>query len=538
MQKKRKLHTYFLFVFLVAVLVFISACSGGNNNNNSTSAPSTPSTPAPSANDGAVTEEKSSLLSDTPVSFRWFIAERRDAPIQNDWEIIKKIFESTNVQIDFEVVPENGLVEKQQIMLATNSVTDFMPINHVDARVYGPDGVFLNLNDYTHLTPNINAFFEQYPDAKAMVTADDGGIYSMPTLAALDFNYTWIVRGDLMDEYGINNPTNPNEFYEMLKIFKQNNPDSYPLIPERNSFDGGFTLFTAMLKMFSGLEGYIPFDPSQGKYVYAPEHPGFRDTLEYMHKLNQEQLLDPEFAIITSAQWDERMLSGKSYVTWYWKTRIKTKNKTAASAGTIPGYEVRAIPMFGADGVEVYQFARARHVNAGTAISNSVHDKETAVKFLDYLIGDEGSNYTALGIEGVTYEMVDGQPRYLEAIGDLNTSRAEFGIGYNRFNFNQEKTAIATLLDEGEIAIEEMYAPFVKQAPGALILTDAENEKFNDLYSNLKVYIDQKVAEFIANRTPINDNTIQDFINTSKSLGSDEILEIYNTAHQRAYGSN
>lgn len=506
---KQKFRFYVLAAVVLVLLVLISACSGGNDNSSSTS----PSAPSPSSsgsgnsgsgnNGGGSTDGDSTWLTDESKTFRWFISERRDAPIQQDWPILQEIFNQTNVKVEFEVVPENGLVERQQIMIATNSVTDFMPVNHSDARLYGPDGVFLNINDYLHLMPNLSAVFERFPNAKAMVTANDGGIYSIPNVDPEDFNFVWIVRKDLMEEYGIDNPTNPDEFYNMLKVMKEHNPDSYPLIPERNVFDGPATLVTAMIKMFTGLEGYIPYDPYAEEYKFAPDHPGFRDMLEYMHKLNAEGLLDPEFAIITSAQWDERMLSGKSFVTWYWKTRVKNKNTTAQNAGLIPGYEVAAIPMFGADGVPVYQFSRDRHMNHGIGISSKVHDPELAVRFLDYLVGP-GSIITALGLEGVTYEIVDGEYKYLmDEIGSLNNARTEHGVIYNRFNQNTEISFHAQTFDEGETAIQEMYEQFVVPAPPPMILSDEENERYSDLISTVTPFMDEKIAEFISGRTPI-----------------------------------
>jgi len=44
------------------------------------------------------------------------------------------------------------------------------------------------------------------------------------------------------------------------------------------------------------------------------------------------------------------------------------------------------------------------------------------------------------------------------------------------------------------------------------------------------------VTEFVTGKTPINDSTYQEFINQAKKLGSDELLEMYNTAYKRTYG--
>ncbi|WP_461671145.1 extracellular solute-binding protein, partial [Mycobacterium tuberculosis] len=218
--------------------------------------------------------------------------------------------EATNVKIEFEPVAD-GWAEKQQILIATNSVPDFMMTGHTDARTYGPEGVFLDLGKYLDQAPNLKKFFEQYPEAEAVVTGADGGIYSVPTIEGKGFNYSWLVRRDLMDKYGIKDPANPEEFYQMLKTLKEHHPDTYPLVPERATHINADSLFAPFLTAFTGLSGFVAFDPSHKEYKFAPEHPGFKDTLEYMNRLYNEKLLDPEFLIMKSAQWEEGLLSGK-----------------------------------------------------------------------------------------------------------------------------------------------------------------------------------------------------------------------------------
>lgn len=517
---------------LLAMGLALAACTGGGGGAGNAPPSAAPETPA----ENALEDGK---LSAQPITFKWLASDRREAPIRNDWPTFQRIFDRTNVKIEFEPVPD-GIQEKRQILIATNSVTDFMPVPHTDARIYGPEGVFLNLNDYLDIAPNIKKFIEEHPEAVAQSTGPDGGLYSIPVREGLGFNYSWIVRQDVMDELGLEAPTNPEEFYQMLKAMKAKYPDLYPLVSERGQFNGADQVFTALLRAFSGLEGYLPLDPKTGEYVFAPDHPGFKETLLYMNKLHAEALLDPEFAIITSAQWEERMLSGKSFVTWFWKTRVQMFNDTAAGSGMIPGYDVNVIPQFAAEGVDVYQYSRAVYSGNGIAISGKVSNKEVAVRFLDYLLSPEGSDYLALGIEGETYDRSEGEPKFLESLGPGPYSflRGDYGVWYPDINLDMGKSRLAERLSERAQQIEEIYMPIVVQAPGALILNDEENELQKELLNNLTVYMDQKIAEFIAGRTPINDDTLQAFLKQCIDLGAYELRDMYNVAHQRAYGGS
>ncbi|MBD2847448.1 extracellular solute-binding protein [Paenibacillus sp. IB182496] len=513
-------------------LLALGACSGNTENQPSSGAGSSETSTA-----GSEAQTGQGRVSDEPLTFKWLAYDRREAPIKEDWPVFEAIRDQTNVTVEFELAP-GGLAEKRQIMIATNSVTDFIPVPHSDARTYGPDGVFLNLADYMdEYAPNLKQFFAEYPEAEALVTGEDGGIYAVPTLEGVGFNYAWIVRADLMDEYGLDNPTSPDEFYTLLKTLKQHHPDTYPLVPERGNHNGPATLFTPILRAFSGLEGYIPMDPESDEYVFAGDHPGFREALEFMHKLHEEELLDPEFAILKPAQWEERMLSGKGLVTWFWKTRVASFNSAADEAALIPGFQMSAMPQFAAEGVTDYQYSRDYIGVNGIAISGQIKEKEAAVRFLDYLVGEEGANYLAYGIEGTTYEFVDGEAKFLESLGPAPYAllRGEYGVWYPEINLNNGKSRAAERLSEEAQAIEDMYSPIVRQAPKPLVLTAEETELQIAKQSNLNTYMDQKISEFIAGRIAITDESIADFIAQCRKLGAYELRDMYNAAYERVY---
>lgn len=524
---------------LTAMVMLTVACSSGNAGNGGTAGTAGTAAPGEGATAAPTEAASSTLLTDKPITFKWMVSDRKEAPVRNDWPVFEIIREQTNVSVQFEPVPD-GWAEKQQILIATNSVPDFMLTSHVDARTYGPDGVFLDLGPYLEQAPNLKAFFEQYPEARAVVSGPDGGIYGVPTLEGKGFNYSWIVRRDLMDKYGIQDPTNPDEFYEMLKTLKENHPDTYPLVPERATHLLADSMFTPFLTAFTGLSGFIAFDPFEQQYAFAPDRPGFKDTLIYLNKLYNEKLLDPEFLIMKSAQWEERMLSGKGLVSWFWKARVQAFNNNAEKAGMIEGYNMDTIPLFAAPGIEPYLFSRSMVGTSGISIAGNVKNPEVAVRFLDYLVGEQGSDLLSLGIEGETYERVDGKARYLESLGPgpYPLLRGEYGIWYPGIALDFGKAREAELLSEAAQRIEDLYMPKLVDAPKALVMTAEETELEKAKKTNLDTYIDQKISEFISGRTPINDDTLQDFVAQCVKLGAHELRDMYNASYQRTYGGS
>jgi putative aldouronate transport system substrate-binding protein len=476
-----------------------------------------------------------------PITFSWLAYDRPEGKVRQDWEIFKEIEAKTGVKVEFQVVSQEGLKEKKQIMIATNAVTDFIQVDTLEGRQHGPDKVFLNLKDYMDKAPNMKAFFDKYPEAKAIATGADGGIYTVPVIEGdaegKGFNFIWYTRKDIMDKYGLKAPTTLEEFYQYLKTLKEKQPDTYPLI--NNAIVGDTGLFTTFGRAFTGIHGFYNVDPATDKYAFAPYHKGYKDSLIFLNKLFTEKLLDPEFSMITQAQWEERILKGKSLVTFFWKADLETLMDKGRKAGTAD-YTLDAIPQFAADGIKNYQFSRSVVGATGRAISAKVKDKDRAVQFLDYLLSEEGSNYLSLGIEGKTYTKENGVPVYNKDFGasPFTTLRKDWGVWYDMVTLDNAKSRAVweSGLSEKSKAINKLYESVIIPAPKQIVKTSEELELEKSKLNNLNKYLEQKLTEFVSGKTPINDKTWQEFIDQTKKLGADELLNMYNAAYTRTYG--
>lgn len=479
-----------------------------------------------------------------PITFSWLVYDRTEGKVRPDWEIFQEIEKKTGVKVDFQVVSSEGLAEKRQIMIATNTVTDFIQVSTQDGRDYGPEKVFLNLKDYLDKAPNLKKFYDKYPEAKAQATGADGGLYTVPVLEGdaegKGFNFVWLVRKDLVDKVNLKEPTNPDELYQYLKTLKEKYPDAYPYSPAAVTGDVG--LYTVMGNMFTGISGFFNLNPQTGKYAFAPNEKGFKDAIVYMNKLYSEKLLDPEYPFLTAPQWEERIMKGKALVSFYWKANLATLTESAKKAGAPADYELDAITPVVAPGVKNYLYSRAVVGSTGRAVSAKVKDKDRAVQFLDYLLSEEGTNYLALGIQGKSYTLDNGKPVFMKEFGDTPyvPLRRDFGVWYDMINLNNAMSREAWERSSSDKmkAINTKYEKYIIPAPKASVKTKEELELEKSKLSNLTKFLEQKMTEFVTGKTPINDTTYNDFIAQAKKLGSDDLLNMYNTAYARTYGSN
>jgi putative aldouronate transport system substrate-binding protein len=81
-----------------------------------------------------------------------------------------------------------------------------------------------------------------------------------------------------------------------------------------------------------------------------------------------------------------------------------------------------------------------------------------------------------------------------------------------------------------------LYASVLLDAPKSLILNGEETEIQKAKTENLNTYMEQKISEFIAGRTPINDDTLKAFVDQCVKLGAYELRDMYNANLKRVYG--
>jgi putative aldouronate transport system substrate-binding protein len=257
-----------------------------------------------------------------------------------------------------------------------------------------------------------------------------------------------------------------------------------------------------------------------------------------MNKLYNEKLVDPEFPLLTRAQWEERLLTGKSLVTYSWKSDFDPLIKKARTAGSNQ-FDMDAIPQFAAPGIKNYQFGRPEVGTNGISISANVKDKDAAVKFMDYLLGEEGRNYMSLGILDKTYKLENGKPRYMEEFGSSPyvPLRRDWGVWFQTISLNNavSRDAWERGLDDKFKAINANYEPYILSYPKSFVKNQDELELEKSKLNNLNKFLEQKITEFVSGKAPISDDALNQFIDQAKKLGVDEIVAMYNTAYKRTY---
>ncbi len=150
--------------------------------------------------------------------------------------------------------------------------------------------------------PNWAKYFESNAETLKKVKSSDGHIYSFPMVREepyhygvrdlLQINKTWL------DELGLSVPTTTDEFYTVLKAFKENaGKGSIPSNVVPFYFKNLTANVGGALDIFNSFGVYVStenFDVTvddNGKVVYNFANPDIKEPLKYIHKLMKEGLI-------------------------------------------------------------------------------------------------------------------------------------------------------------------------------------------------------------------------------------------------------
>jgi len=157
----------------------------------------------------------------------------RKSPIQPEWGdmgFFKEMEAKTNIKFTFRTATADDYTQKKQLAFASMDLPDLFyggELTLEEEADFGSQGLLVPLEDLIDkYAPNLKKLMEENPAIKASITTPDGHIYALP---GIDQNITsktpimWMNK-PWMDQLGVGAPTTMEEFYELLKAFKEKDP--------------------------------------------------------------------------------------------------------------------------------------------------------------------------------------------------------------------------------------------------------------------------------------------------------------------------
>lgn len=470
-------------------------------------------------------------ITEEPIELTLFYA-RTDSKKQEDLAIWKEIAKLTNVSL--KTVNSVNVSDRTQafnIMMASGDIPDLTVYDDgiKSGTEYGMKGAFAKIDELINDdTPNLKREFER-PVVKNKITAPDGHIYYIPGLNPEGIAARgWFVRQDWLDKLGLDTPTNTEEYYEVLKAFREQDPNGNGQQDEIPYFSRFNTSGVAdLLSLWNVREQW---DIKDGKVVYTPSTKEYVEAYGNIQKWYAEGLIDKEIYTRGGKARDKLLGDNVGGSTHDWFGSTAQFNDMLKDS--VPG--INMVPIIPPNGKEYY--LRDVVTDAGIMISENSDKKEVAIRFVDFIFSETGSRFSNFGIEGVHYDMKDGKPYYKDyvihgdktAINILNEAGACSQFSYIN-DFWYEEQWLTPVAREGMQLYQNGY---LAEAFPTLAYTSEEKDEFNSLLTAIKTYVDETTQKWVfgtGNPTQDYDSYLQQL----KTLGVDRLVEIQQVAYDR-----
>jgi len=359
------------------------------------------------------TEKTEEAEAEVPI-IEWYHGDERGYECPADGLVSKFYQEEVGVGIYHPGVlwdGGTGYYEKLQLRIASGEIPDlFLTVNGIETTL-AADGALADLKPYLEeYAPNIYASVDEETWAKIAATDPngEGAIYYIPE-AKNFYSYGTFIRQDWLDNLGLSMPTTQEEFVEVLKAFRDNDPngngqkDEIPTIGRALGrwFDYIFNMYN--VSMF---EGYPQFDLYNGELTYSGVTQNMRDALVFANMLYEEELLDPDTFLNESSDLWNKVNSDRVGVWFHIPLGAKSMCLDSLLAVN-PNAKLSILPDISAPG---YEFQGGMKViTPRWLIANK--DEQTIInclKVLDHMYNPANMEQLAWGIEGVTYTEENG----------------------------------------------------------------------------------------------------------------------------------
>lgn len=464
----------------------------------------------------------------------------------------KEMEKATNVHIEFQHPPVGQESEQFNLLVASGKFPDIIEHYWTGApggpAKYLRDGVIIRLNDLIDKqAPYLKKVLAEHPDWRRQILTDEGDVYGFPFLRSDPFLMVFqgpIIRKDWLDKVGMKMPETLDDWYAVLKAFKEKDPNG-----NGKADENGFSpmLSGQPLNAFQGAGAFVGaygvtygFFQVKGVVKYGPLEPPFKEFLKTMAQWYKDGLIDPDFPTTDQKLMDAKV-TGHQLGAFVQNTGGGIGKYMGLMKGKDPQFQLVAAPYPVLKKGDKPIFGQRDFNFNGLSASITSANKKIAesIKVLDYGYGPEGHMLFNFGVEGLTYNLVNGYPKYTDLITNnpnklpLQQSMAQ----HFRSNFAgpmvQDKRYMEqyAALPEQQDSLKIWSEPTNEYKMPLVTPTQEESKKFASIMTEVNTRCQEAVIKIITGQQPVEswDAVVKDL----KGMGIEEGIKIQQAALDR-----
>lgn len=468
----------------------------------------------------------------------------------NDMEFFKKLEEQSNIHIEWEFIESQDYEQKKNLILASGDYPDafFNNITDIDLNTHVSQGVFVPINEYLEYAPNLRSVFAQRPDFEKLCTYFDGNIYSIGYAAEDPCQYQpdeMYVYKPWLDKLGLDIPETTEEFYQMLKAFKEQDPNGNGLADEIpfSASPGGARGFHSLSGAFgpavyygnANTKTYDIFCYMQDdKVTFGANTENWKNYIKYCNQMFAEGLFDQEIFTQDGKQYFAKGKTEEVTLGCFtlWNAPNMAGADRAADYVVIPTLE-------GPDGDRNwYNFRVSNGTVRGSnfAITSACEHPEILVRWLDQFYDKKTSAEALWG----PVEEADGMYQFVpypegSSFDEYRYQNSPvFGPGATFAEDYDTVVEMPEMMRDKMNEIETYYDIYPKtDGVPILKLTDEETEWMQTTGADIITYVYDNMAKWMMQGGI--DEEWDAYLKQLESLGIEKHIEIIQGAYDRDY---
>ena len=238
----------------------------------------------------------------------------------NEMPVMQALEEQTGIHVEWEVIKETDWSTRTNLMLASGEYPDII-IGSIDAEEYGvSQEILIPVDELTaqYMPIYTERMADEAADPTISLVCSDGRKYAIGEMENLgcDINCFNFINQTWLDKLNLETPTTIDALTDVFRAFKTQDPngngkaDEVPIELALNS------------QTYYGVNGVLPLfgiPKNFDKWVYlddnkqvqlVPMQDEFRECMEWLHLLYEEELVDAEFLSQDNSTVDLKLASG------------------------------------------------------------------------------------------------------------------------------------------------------------------------------------------------------------------------------------
>lgn len=420
---------FLAMLLVVCALLSLAAC-GSEPAVTSSDAPEASATPE--ADSGLDPNTPAWTTDTSPIELEWFVGASWYPYTWGDSLSTKNITEKTGVDIEI-ITPTGDVSEELNLMMISGTLPDLITLGSWEtcfSTLY-EQGYTWALNE---LADQYDPYFYNVVDSSVVAwhTKADGNLYCVPNdaygaeqmaetgmTAAVQ---TFLVRKDLYEDMGSPDMSTPEGFLDALRLLKS----------DFSTYKGEtITPFYAQGGSGYGLTDYlqnflaVPYEDADGKVYDRVTDPDYIEWLKVLRQAYEEGLIGIDYLVDSDDQVTEKSNNGRYFCMLREWSGMQEANGILANSENPDSYYIAIDGPANSDGDAPLIFPGSLDGWMCTFISKDCENPERAMAFLTYMLSEEGQKDIFLGVEGETYEVVDGVPQLTSEMIDLMNNDAD-----------------------------------------------------------------------------------------------------------------